>query len=135
MEEFMKYQKKHFALFLALALFSFNLLFAETQSLKLLTNAHCNGCKTKIEKALKKVDGVQSASLDLASKIVEVSFDPSKVDSEKLTKAIEKAGYSAALYKEGETITLPEHKDSDHKDKKSEKCCMDHKTKKGKKCN
>lgn len=99
-------------------LYSSVMLLAKIESIKLLTNAHCSGCKTKIEKALKKVDGVISAKLDLPSKIVEVSYDSEKADIEKLKKAIEKSGYSAELFKEGEEITLPKHKDDDCKEEK-----------------
>lgn len=116
----MKHNSIFFNIVFVLTLISASLLFAETQSVKLLTNAHCNGCKSKIEKALKKVDGVQSASLDLASKIVEVSFDANKVKIDRLIHALEKAGYTSSIYKEDANITLPEHKDDDCKDKKSE---------------
>ncbi|MGQ9818711.1 MAG: heavy-metal-associated domain-containing protein [Candidatus Kapaibacteriales bacterium] len=105
---------------LLLTLISFSFLLAETQTVKLLTNAHCKGCKSKIEKALKKVDGVKSANLDLASKIVEVSFDADKIKIEQLIQAIDKAGYSSVVYKENENITLPEHKDKDCKEAKQE---------------
>lgn len=81
-----------FNIVFALTLISASLLFADTQSVKLLTNAHCQGCKTKIEKALKKVDGVHSANLDLASKVVEVLFDANKVKTKQLIHVIEKAG-------------------------------------------
>lgn len=118
----MKYNPFFITMLIVLTLIPVSLLLAENQSVKLLTNAHCQGCKSKIEKALKKVDGVQSANLDLASKVVEVSFDANKVKIEQLINAIEKAGYTSSVYKEGANISLPEHKDDDCKDKKQEDC-------------
>jgi copper chaperone CopZ len=101
----------------SLLLFATASSFAKTDEVRLLTNAHCSGCKTKIEKALKKIDGVELASLDLPSKVVAVKFNSEKTNIDALIAAIKKAGYEAAVYSEKENINLPEHKDSDFKDK------------------
>ncbi len=108
--------------------FLFNsLAFSKTESVRLLTNAHCEGCKTKIEKALKKVEGVESASLDLPSKVVEVKYNPEKTNVDALISTIKKVGYEAAIYSENSKINLPEHKDKDCKDKSDKHNCPDKK--------
>jgi len=113
-----------FSIFSALTIFS---SFAETQEVRLITNAHCNGCKSKIEKALKKVNGVESANLDLPSKIVEVKFNSEKTTVDALIAAIKKVGYEAAIFSENETFNFPEHKDKDCKDKTKKHECPDKK--------
>ncbi|MCX7879769.1 MAG: heavy-metal-associated domain-containing protein [Ignavibacteria bacterium] len=97
-------------------------LISSTDEVKLLTNAHCGGCKAKIEKALKKVDGVENAELDLETKIVVVKYSNQKTDPETLVSAIKKAGYDAAIYTEGAEIKLEEHKDKHCKSKKEKPC-------------
>ncbi len=113
-----------------LAFFVTSSSFAKTESVRLLTNAHCEGCKAKIEKALKKVEGVESASLDLPSKVVEVKFNPEKTNLDALINSIKKAGYDAAIYTENSQINLPEHKDKDCKDKTDKHNCHDNKSSK-----
>lgn len=112
----------------ALFLFATASSFAKTDEVRLLTNAHCSGCKTKIEKALKKIDGVESAILDLPSKVVAVKFNSEKTNIDALIAAIKKAGYEAAVFSEKENINLPEHKDSDCKDKTKKHDCPDKKS-------
>lgn len=53
----------------------------------------CNHCKMSVEKALKTLNGVENATVDLAAKTVAVDFDPSAVDGSSLKKTIEDAGY------------------------------------------
>lgn len=53
----------------------------------------CNHCKMAVEKALKGLDGVSGADVDLSAKKVRVTYDPGKVDQDKLKAAIENSGY------------------------------------------
>jgi len=53
----------------------------------------CNHCKMAVEKALKTLDGVEDASVDLNAKIVEVEYNSSVVNGESLKKTITDAGY------------------------------------------
>ena len=58
---------------------------------------HCASCASIIEKALKKVDGVESAEVNYGTETASVSFDESKVDHVQLSGKIEKFGYSLDL--------------------------------------
>ena len=51
----------------------------------------CNHCKMHVEKALRSVNGVESAQVDLAKGEAMVSGDANRED---LVKAVEGAGYS-----------------------------------------
>lgn len=53
----------------------------------------CNHCKMSVEKALKTLDGVQEAVVDLGAKTVSVDFDPAVVNGDGLKKVISDAGY------------------------------------------
>jgi P-type Cu+ transporter len=56
----------------------------------------CASCVRRVEKALAKVPGVDSANVNLATETAHVSFDPTTTSLEQLTSAVEKAGYKVA---------------------------------------
>lgn len=58
---------------------------------------NCITCPLTVNKALKKVDGVQEAKTDYATKEAVVTFDDSKTSVEKLTQATTDAGYASTL--------------------------------------
>src|SRR5918997_4489361 len=53
----------------------------------------CASCVRRVEKALGKVEGVEGASVNLATEKARVSFDPEITDLQAMGAAIEKAGY------------------------------------------
>jgi P-type Cu+ transporter len=53
----------------------------------------CASCVARVERALKKVPGVESAAVNLATEKATVSFDPHSARVEALLGAIEHAGY------------------------------------------
>ncbi|HWO72607.1 MAG TPA: heavy metal translocating P-type ATPase, partial [Dehalococcoidia bacterium] len=53
----------------------------------------CASCVARVERALRKVEGVQSAAVNLATEKATVSFDPMRAEVEALLEAIEEAGY------------------------------------------
>ncbi|MDQ0191342.1 heavy-metal-associated domain-containing protein [Alicyclobacillus cycloheptanicus] len=53
----------------------------------------CDGCVNAVTKALKGVQGVQEANVDLAGQKATVTFDDTKTSVEALKEAVEEAGY------------------------------------------
>ncbi|AKX95278.1 copper ion-binding protein [Moorella thermoacetica] len=53
----------------------------------------CNHCKMSVERALKNLDGVTAATVDLGARTAHVTYDSSRVDIEAMKKAISDAGY------------------------------------------
>ncbi len=54
----------------------------------------CASCVLRVEKALKKVDGVAEAAVNLATERATVSFDPGLVTYDRLRRAVEDSGYA-----------------------------------------
>ncbi len=59
----------------------------------------CATCANKVEKALRDMPGVDSASVNLASEKASVSFRPGEADVENIVGVIEDLGYRAGLEK------------------------------------
>ena len=55
---------------------------------------HCASCVSAVEKSLSKLEGVEDASVNLATETASVSFDESKISDDDLIEAVEDAGYS-----------------------------------------
>lgn len=70
---------------------------SETKQLTLpVTGMYCANCVSTIERNLKKLDGVQSASVNLSSERAVVDFDPQKLGLPNLIARVERAGYGVA---------------------------------------
>lgn len=96
MEFFMTKYSKILTILLAFAfIFSASVMADE---IKIKTNPHCGMCKSKIEKGLKKVSGVDKAELNLENKLVTVNYDANLTSAEVLMKKVEELGYTAELY-------------------------------------
>ena len=63
----------------------------------------CASCVARVEKVLKKVDGVETASVNLATEKAAIGFDPTKVNIAQLQAAVADAGYTLVVPKDGET--------------------------------
>jgi P-type Cu+ transporter len=59
-----------------------------------VTGMTCASCVRRVEKALNRVEGVQEASVNLATEKAHVAFDPSVASLDQLRAAVEKAGYA-----------------------------------------
>ncbi|GHU74248.1 copper-translocating P-type ATPase [Clostridia bacterium] len=55
----------------------------------------CAACAQRIEKTIKKLDGVASVSVNFATEKATVAYEPQKVRVSAIKEAIEKAGYKA----------------------------------------
>jgi periplasmic mercuric ion binding protein len=68
----------------------------KTETLKVW--GKCDMCKTRIEKVA-KTEGAISASWDIKTKLLTVSFDPSKTNVDELGKKLALAGHDTEKYK------------------------------------
>ena len=67
----------------------------DIKEIKILTSAQCEECKPTIEKAVKKISGIEKVNLVVKTKMAEVKYDADKTSPEKIKKAINLAGYDA----------------------------------------
>jgi Cu+-exporting ATPase len=70
---------------------------AESKQLTLpITGMTCANCVATVERNLKKLDGVNSANVNLSSERASVEFDPSRLALPDLVSRVERAGYGVA---------------------------------------
>lgn len=80
--------------FLLLATFSFGQS-KSTDEVSFKTSAICGMCKSRIERDLGLTKGVESAKLDLDTKVVSVTYKTKKTNAKEIQDAITKIGYDA----------------------------------------
>lgn len=83
-----------------------------------ITGMTCAACSSRVEKGLRKIDGVLDANVNLASEKAMVSFDVTKTSTEELIARVEKTGYEAAVY---EAKTAEEEKAEKEKQFKAQR--------------
>ena len=67
----------------------------ETVTLSVPT-VHCHACTLNIEEALDELGGVDTSSVDLATKTVTLTYDPDVVELPEITETLSDAGYPVA---------------------------------------
>jgi Cu+-exporting ATPase len=78
----------------------------DKQSIK-VTGMSCAACAQRVEKALKKLEGVASASVNFATEKATVEYDNEKAPFSKLKETIEKAGYGVEEQVKNKSVTIP----------------------------
>ncbi len=58
----------------------------------------CSACSAAVERAVKKVDGVEEVQVNLLANSMTVQYQPGAADDGKILKAVEHAGYRASLH-------------------------------------
>ncbi len=58
---------------------------------------HCASCASIIERALGKVEGVESATVNYGTEKIKVTFDDERVKAIDLSKKIEPLGYKLSI--------------------------------------
>lgn len=72
----------------------------------------CAACSKAVERAVKKIDGVTSAEVNLAVEKLSTEYDESKVNDSAIIAAVEKAGYKAYLIDNKKAETATENNDT-----------------------
>ena len=57
----------------------------------------CSACSSHVEKSVGKLTGVENVSVNLLTNSMQVEFDENKLDTAGIIKAVEDAGYGAAV--------------------------------------
>jgi len=61
-----------------------------------IVGMNCASCAAHLEAALHKIEGVKSASVNIATEKAHIEFDPARASLETITKTIETLGFSVA---------------------------------------
>ena len=87
-------------------------VFAGNKTEKIEVKGNCGMCESRIEKAVKGIDGVSKADWAKTTRKLEVTFDDAKTSVDKIEVAIAKAGHDT-----------PHHKATDDVYNKLPDCC------------
>jgi len=95
---------------MAMFLFGTTAVFADNKTESFKVYGNCGMCKSRIEKAAKSVEGVSVATWDKVTKQIEVTFDDTKTDVEKIKEAIVNVGHDTEKLKAKDEVynDLPE---------------------------
>ena len=75
----------------------------------------CSACSATIDKAVRKIDGVQEVNVNLLNNNMIVEYDEHKINDTFIMQTVENAGYKALLEKEN---IQKENKEDKMEDKK-----------------
>jgi len=71
-----------------------------------ITGMTCAACANRIEKGLNKMDGIASASVNLALETATVEYNPSAVSPKDIIEKVEKLGYGAIEKRDEEKVNI-----------------------------
>ncbi len=72
-----------------------------------ITGMTCASCAARIEKVVGKLDGVKTASVNLATEKLHIEFDEGKLTEDVVKKAVEEAGYGIAQAETAKRVVMP----------------------------
>ena len=67
-----------------------------------ISGMSCAACSARIDKAIRKLEGIKEVNVNLLTNSMVVTYDETVIDSSLIIQEVEKAGYSASLFKEEE---------------------------------
>lgn len=70
-----------------------------------VTGMTCSACSSHVEKSVSKVPGMKEVSVNLLTNSMQVAYDDTLCDAQRIVEAVEKAGYGAAPVTTGESGT------------------------------
>jgi len=72
-----------------------------------VTGMTCASCSARVEKVVGRLNGVKSASVNLATEKLRLEYDESLLSEEEVKRAVEKAGYGIAEKKAAKRVVIP----------------------------
>lgn len=93
----------------ALFVFGAMTVLAGSKTEKIKVYGNCGMCESRIEKAVKAVDGVTAADWNKETKMLDVTFDDSKVKVDDIHKAVAKVGHDTDKVKADDKVYAALH--------------------------
>ena len=100
-------------------------------TVEFLTSIDCEGCAKKVNETIPYEKGVREISVDVPSKIVTVTYDPTKTNNENIIKAFDKIKLEASVVEGKCKDACCDHKHEAKKSECKDACCTDKKECKG----
>ena len=72
-----------------------------------VTGMTCASCSARVERVVGKLDGVSSASVNLATEKLRLEYDEGKTTVDQVRKAVENAGYGLVQEDRSKHVTIP----------------------------
>jgi P-type Cu+ transporter len=72
-----------------------------------VTGMTCASCSARVERVVGKLEGVASASVNLATEKLQLQYDESRVSPEAVQKAVQAAGYGLVRKESAKRVTIP----------------------------
>jgi len=69
-----------------------------------VTGMTCSACSSRVEKCVRKLDGMQDVTVNLLTNSMQVEFDDSKLNTNDIISAVTQAGYGASVKADGNNI-------------------------------
>jgi Cu+-exporting ATPase len=66
----------------------------------------CTSCVSRIARAVRKLDGVETVKVNLGTDSAEVAFDPSRTSLSSIAAVVRRAGYEVRLERAGPFIPI-----------------------------
>ena len=63
----------------------------------------CSACQSHVQKAVEKINGINTVNVNLLSNSMDVDFDENICKVEDIKTSVKKAGYAAYLFEESKT--------------------------------
>ena len=64
----------------------------------IITGMMCAACQAHVENAVKKLNGIETVSVNLLSNTMDVSYNDSVINTKTIISAVKKAGYGAKVF-------------------------------------
>lgn len=71
-----------------------------------ITGMTCAACSKAVERVVRKLDGVESQSVNIATENLKIEYDTSKIKFDDIKSAIEKAGYGVIIKENSKKIDI-----------------------------
>jgi periplasmic mercuric ion binding protein len=78
---------------LCLMLFTFSFVAAQDKTIEFKVTGNCEMCKKTIDSSLKGKQGIKTSAWNKNTKVMKVTFDPSKISEEEVHQKIADSGY------------------------------------------
>ena len=96
-------------------------------TVEIMTSLDCEGCAKKINETLPYEKGVRDVKVDVPTKVVTVTYDPTKTNNEAIIKAFAKVKIDASVKEGCAEGCCGGHNHEAKKQECTDGCCGDHK--------